>query len=666
MCGWRCKALFHIFRYLSIAGLALAFPAAALADFTQSNVTLQSGQTLNLETGAIAASGGDFRFSGNNVTDIGNALSYVVARNVGPGGYALYNQATLMAFFGPGSGPGVYNQNPIVSPDLAVNTVFAVYDNSKHFAKILITALDSSSITIQFLTYGATGGAPAGAPVITKIQNNYSNVAQGLPNYGIAPSTIFVIYGTGLADPTARAVLQSSATPGIPTTLNGASISVTVNGVTTHPAMYYAIATQIAAVLPANTPVGSGTLTVTYNGLTSAAFTIQVVQSALGLDTLSGLPSGLGVATDSAGNLFNYTTSATPNQTITLWGSGLGADTADSDTTFTSSPHAVNVPLTIYIGGIQAQIQYAGSSGYPGLVQINVKIPQNVIPGCGVPIVGVVGSFASNTVTIPVGVSGGVCQDPIHGTDGNGILNSGNGNLKNYTSGTLAIVLDTTQKGNQSVFASATFLRNQNQPNTYGYGYVTAGGCLTLQQQVNLTGTISYLNAGSVSITGPTGTQPLPAVTQSGLLTYSANLPTSFYPSSGGTFTFQGTGGPDIGPFTVTVSNPSPLVWTNQAAITSVNRSQDVTVTWSGGIPGTWVQIGGGSTTIGVSGTFVCFAPVSAGQFTIPSYVLSASPAGSGGISLINQSNNQPLTASGLDLSTAVAETESSISVVFN
>jgi hypothetical protein len=78
------------------------------------------------------------------------------------------------------------------------------------------------------------------------------------------------------------------------------------------------------------------------------------------------------------------------------------------------------------------------------------------------------------------------------------------------------------------------------------------------------------------------------------------------------------------------------------------------------------VQISGGSTTIGVSGTFVCFAPVSAGQFMIPSYVLSASPVGSGGISLINQSNNQPLTASGLDLSTAVAETESSISVVFN
>ena len=632
-----------------------------LADFTQSNVTLQSGQNLNLETGAITTTGGDFKFNGNSITLAGNASAYTIGIGLGPGGYALIVEATLKALY-----PGVYTQSPITGANLAVNTVFGVYDNSQHFAKVLITAVSGSSLTVQFLTYGASGGAPAGAPVITAIQNNYSNVSSGLPNYGIAPSTIFVIYGTGLADPTAKAVLQSSAPPGIPSTLNGASISVTVNGVTTHPAMYYAISTQIAAVLPANTPAGNGTLTVTYNGLTSAAFTIQVVQSALGLDTLSGLPSGLAVATDSSGNVFNYNTSASPGQGITLWGSGLGADTADSDTVFTGSPHAVNVPLKIYIGGIQAQIQYAGSSGYPGLVQINVSVPPDVIPGCGVPVIGVVGTFVSNTVTIPVGASGGVCPDPIHGTDGNGLLASGNGGLKNYTAGTLAIVLDTTQKGNQSVFASATFLRDQNQPNTYGYSYVTEGGCLTLQQSLSLNGTITYLNAGNISLTGPTGTQQLMQVTQGGLLTYSLSPPTSFFPSSGGTFTFQGTGGPDIGPFTVTVSDPSPLVWTNQTAITSVNRSQDVIVTWTGGIPGTWVQIGGGSTTINTSGTFICLAPVSAGRFTIPSYVLMASPVGNGGISLINQSNNQPFTASGLDISTAVAETEASISVPFN
>jgi len=632
------------------------------ADFTQSNVTLESGQNFNLENGAISSTGGDFQFTGSSITFAGNALGYTVGTGLGAGGYALTAELTLQALYN--GGIGVYSKNPIVSPDLAVDTDFAVYDNSKHFAKVLITALSSSSITFQFLTYGATGGVQAGAPTITKIQNNYSNVALGLPNYGIAPSTIFVIYGTGMADPTAKAALQSSAAPGIPTTLNGASISVTVNGVTTHPGMYYAIASQIAAVLPASTPVGTGTLTVTYNGLTSANFTIQVVASALGLDTLSGLSEGIAVATDSNGNVFNYTASASPDQIITLWGSGLGADTADSDVEFTSSPNAVNVPLIVYVGGIQAQVLYAGGSGYPGLAQIDVKIPANVIPGCGVPVVGAVGTFVSNTVTIPVGQSGGVCQDDIRGMDGNA-LNTVGAQI-NYTSGTLAVVLDTNQKGTQSAFATGGFIRVQNQPNTYGYGYVTEGGCLVLQEQVSLIGTLTYLNAGTLSITGPTGTQPITQVTSGQVLAYSANLPTGFFPSSGGTFTFQGTGGPDIGPFSVTVSDPSPLVWTNQAAITSVNRNQDLTVTWTGGIPGTWVLVGGGSTTVSVSGTFLCYVPVSAGQFTIPSYVLLASPVGNGGINLLNQSNNQTFQATGLDITTAVAETESSISVPFN
>jgi hypothetical protein len=76
--------------------------------------------------------------------------------------------------------------------------------------------------------------------------------------------------------------------------------------------------------------------------------------------------------------------------------------------------------------------------------------------------------------------------------------------------------------------------------------------------------------------------------------------------------------------------------------------------------------IGGGSTTVAVSGSFLCYAPVSAGQFTVPSYVLQAMPVASGGINLLNQSNPQTFKANGLDLTFAVAEVEASISVPFN
>jgi uncharacterized protein (TIGR03437 family) len=638
--------------------LLLSMSPAAFADLNILSITIPTGSNLNLETGAVAQTGGDISFQGSSIALVGNATEYVVGKNEGAGGFALIVEATLSAF------APLYTKTPISGSNLAVGTLFAVYTNGNHYAKVLITAVSSTSLTVQFTTYGATGGSPAGGPVINQVQNNYSNIVAGLPNYGIAPSTLFVIYGTGLADPTAQAVLQSSASPGIPTTLNGASISVTVNGVTTHPGIYYAIASQIAAVLPASTPVGTGTITVTYNGVTSAPATMEVVASALGFDTLSGQPTGIGVATDPAtGSAFNYTTSAKPGQIITLWGSGLGADPSDSDTVFSSPPHAVNVPLTIYIGGIQAQIQYAGSSGFPGLVQINVTVPANVTPGCGVPIVGIVGNVVSNTVTVPVAPNGGVCTDAVHGIDGTSLLTGTS--QTSLTSGTIAVAMTTSQKGTVSSFAGATFVKESNIPYLPGYGLVTVGGCIVLNSTPPQP-TTSYLAAGNISITGPGGTMPIPQITSGSTLTYELNFPAGFFPAAGGSFTLTATGSADVQPFSVTVSDLSPLVWTNQSSITAVNRTQPVTVTWTGGIPGTYVQITGGSTIVSASATFLCIAPVEAGQFTVPSYVLLASPAAAGGINLINQSASVTFAASGLGATGAVAETESSISVPFN
>ena len=131
-----------------------------------------------------------------------------------------------------------------------------------------------------------TGGGGAGAPSAAQILNNYSYTLPGLPNYGIAPGALFIVTGAALAS-NATPVLQSSASPGIPTTLNGTSLSVTVNGVTTNPGLYYTSAGQLAAVLPSNTPLGSGTLTVTTAG-GSSQIPIQVVQSALGFDAYYG------------------------------------------------------------------------------------------------------------------------------------------------------------------------------------------------------------------------------------------------------------------------------------------------------------------------------------------------------------------------------------------
>src|SRR5713101_3039769 len=81
-------------------------------------------------------------------------------------------------------------------------------------------------------------------PSISAVQNNYSYTLPSAPNYGIAPGSLFVIYGSNLSTVTTP-VLQSSAAPGVPLSLNGVSVSIAVNNVIVPVPLYYVSATQI-------------------------------------------------------------------------------------------------------------------------------------------------------------------------------------------------------------------------------------------------------------------------------------------------------------------------------------------------------------------------------------------------------------------------------------
>lgn len=638
--------MLHRLRHSTLALAAVLLPAAAFADIS-GTTTLSSGATFNLDSGTTVTSGGDIKWTGTSITFVGSAKGGVVPGFTGSANYELVSQQILQQL------GALASASPIPSASLPVGAIFAVSTNGGNAAKLLVTSNSGGSLGVQYTTYGATGGGggPTG-PTITQIQNNYSYILPGFPNYGIAPGTLFIIKGSGMSDP-GTAVLQSSASPGIPATLNGASIAVTVNGTTTHPGIYYAIPAQIAAVLPSGTPAGTGTITVTYNGTTSAPATITVVQSALGLDTYYGGGTGLGVATNPVtGTLYNYNNSAKPGETIVLWGSGLGADTADSDTVYTTTPHAVSVPLQIYIGGVLATIGYQGSSGYPGVNQINVTIPGSVPPGCAVAVVAVSGSVVSNTVTLPVKAGGGTCSDPALGIDGNQILTLGG--KTSYNTG-IVDILQQVSGGQTTNIAGASFLSSQGAQQASGYGLVSIGNCIVNQ---NLTGagsiyTTTALDPGTITVTGPAGSATLTTIPQTPGL-YFAQLSSSFIPAGGGTFTYSGSGGKDVGAFTTSIAYTSPLNWTNEGSITAVNRAQGQQVTWSGGATNSYVIISGSSSAGGVSGAFTCYAPVSAGQFTVPSYVLLALPAGSGSLSLENSTTPNFFTASGLDYGIAI------------
>jgi uncharacterized protein (TIGR03437 family) len=541
---------------------------------------------------------------------------------------------------------------------------------------------------------GVFGGSALGqTPTVTGLLNNYSNTLPGLPNYGIAEGSIFVIYGTNFSS------TQSALQYPPPATLNGVSISVTVNGTITSPLFYYLYPTQIAAVLPSATPVGTGTLTVTNSAGTSAAFPITVVQSAFGLLTTNGgtgPAQGYDASIDPTNHylLFNFTEAANPGDILELWGTGLGPVTNDA------TGVAVAPTAQVFIGGVAATVQYAGRSGFVGLDQINVVVPSG-ITGCYVSAVVQTGNYVSNFATIPIAASGGrTCTDA-----NNPITSSILGKIA--SSGTLSIgtvgLTETTQPaetidgiqisagGTTDRGAAGFFTITYSQLNSGAYSTASVGSCAVTFFNASessptppTTFTFTYLNAGpDVNINGPDGLLAMPLSSAGGVDIYATPTSnTSFIPASGGTFNFDnGTGGPagGVGPFTAQLQVASPLVWSNMNSISTVTRANGLPINWTGGDPTSFVSIAGtsfgvlaNSSTDFVATTFTCEAPASAQTFTVPSAVLLSMPASASisGISfstltVSNVSAPATFTATGIDLGLVFWSSASTISVTY-
>ena len=542
---------------------------------------------------------------------------------------------------------------------------FAGYTGS--FPTLAGSSSSSGLTTYTYSFSGAgtvnTGGGVVGppTPTIASVLNNYGNIAPGLPNYGIAPSALIAIKGTALANTTTA--LLSSSSPGLQTTVSGVTVTVVSGGTTLQCPLYYLSPTQIDAVVPGNTPLGTATITVANNGSNSAAFQIAVVQSAFGVLSYNG---SLGAVYDANYALITSSNAANPGQAIVLWGSGVGYDSADDDKVYPQKQdNLTGIPMHAYVGGVEAAIAYRGRSQFPGVDQVVLTIPGSVPTGCYVSLAIVSGNIVSNSVTIPIAASGRTCSDSnttltpdvFQSLAGKTSIKMG---ILSVGQATLIEGATTTTEGSVGgVFESLTGFATSKSGSQ-----VSIGSCLVLAPTTSgsSTGTFTGLDAGaSIAVTGPAGSltlSSLAALSPAGLGIYgltSGTVPDTFLPSSGGTFTFDnGSGGKDVQHFNAVLTLPAGLSWSNASQIASINRSQGVNVTWTGGAAGSYVEITGGSTaTIGGQSTtvaFICLAPVAAGQFTVPAPVLLSLPAGSGILSLGDYSNIKLFTAPGIDL----------------
>ena len=605
-------------------------------------VTVPVNQTLALDEKSKLA---DVSWNGTELAPVGGARLF----HLGKYGVRVFNAIRARS-----AARATYSPAPIPARLLGPGEIFGVRTNKGNYAKVMVTAAEAGSLTLQYVTFLSTPLALSGSisgppPYITSVQNNYSYLRPGAPNYGIAPGSIFIVQGQNLSTNNTP-VLQSSAAPGLPLTLGQTSLSVTVNGVTTVPALYYAFSTAVAAVLPSNTPAGTGTLTIQSNGQSSQA-PIQVVASAMGLDTLYGNGAGAGVATDASSNVLSFSNSARAGQTITLWGSGLGADPSNDDRSYPQGEHNLtSVPLQVYIGGVSASVLYRGRSAYPGLDQINVVIPSNVAPGCFVSVTAQTNLIVSNTVTIPVSALGGACSDPGLGLAGAQLQAFANGTVPVKS---IAVMLSEQTSLAGTVSDSAEVIPFSVTSTEFGSGnsYSSQGSCVLFQPGLGFPFQ-SPLDAGAVQLSGPTGNS---TVTNQGF-DDAEHLPSGSLAANPGPYTFTSAGGADIGPFKVSLTVPKAFAILNQTALASINRAQGATVSWTGGALGGDVMVNavapapdGGSINV------YCHAPSGAGQLTIPPSVLLAIPPGNGKLLITSSTAPETVSATGLDFSVATA-----------
>ena len=491
----------------------------------------------------------------------------------------------------------------------------------------------------------------AASPALTGVVNPASNIPPGLPNYGIAQGSIFVIYGSGLGPAT---LTQVSALP-LPTTagLAGTTVSVTVNGTTLPAPLIYTYQSQVAAILPSTIPIGSGTVAVSYNGVTGTS-PLVVVASNLGISTVNQSGTGAGVVTFPNYSLVTSSASAKPGDTLVIWGTGLGA-ISGSDAIVPISVD-LGTPIQVYVGGVQASVLYRGRSASPGLDQVNIIVPQGVTPGCGVSLVVQTGSLVSNTVSIPVAPGGGTCSDPTF-TSTTPTIPTGAATYKyglislesrSQTLTTNNQTATTNSAAGYALFDQVTITQPAGTGTTStGSGTTSTasyGSCSVVSTLVSLTGTGGGTGGGTGTGSSGVTTKPLDAGTSlsatppaGSVISFGLQSPGSYAASvaniaslpAGAWQISNGTGGADIGPFTLNFNLSPPLVWTNQsAAMTTIDRTKPFTMTWTGGDPlgSASIILSTESLNLATSSFALaevsCSAPVSAGQFTIPPYVL--------------------------------------------
>ncbi len=224
--------------------------------------------------------------------------------------------------------------------------------------------------------YAVIGGFPS-PPAISLVANAEGEVTT------IAPNTWVEIKGVSLAPPNHARIWQDSdfVNDQMPTQLDG--VSATVNGKNAY--VWYISPTQVNILTPPDPISGPVQVVVTNNGVQSAPFIARAQPVSPSFFVFNGGPYVVGQHADYSylGPTSLYpglSTPAKPGEVIILYANGFGPTSVQVVNGSKNQSGDLKPPPVIKIGGVAADVTFAGLVG-PGEYVFAVKVPPGTPDG---------------------------------------------------------------------------------------------------------------------------------------------------------------------------------------------------------------------------------------------------------------------------------------------
>jgi len=439
-------------------------------------------------------------------------------------------------------------------------------------------------------------GAAAQVPIVPQggVVNGASFRPANASGGGVAAGSIVSIFGSNLSE----ATVAATSLP-LPTTLG--QTNVRIGGIVAP--LFFVSPGQINAQVPWAVAAGTSTVTVAAVGGSSIPTNVTVQDSAPGLFSQTSDGRGPGAVLNYVPEQKVYainTPGATinPGGIVTIYGTGFGRVTnppADGVAAGAATQTSIITPV-VTIGGRSATVQYSGlAPGFVGLYQINAVIPTGTPEGCYLPVTVAFGSNVSNTVTIGVTNNRVNCSVATSGSTGLFIGGSfGYAAFSKITMQTPVVNPLLFPQPNDRL--DAFFRRYQTRvPTSLVLFPPVGGGCNiwlfksdSAPTDMSVTTDVG-LNAGTLALSRAGYSQEL-GTKQAG--EYAWDFQQSNFIQAGAVWTLTGSGGSDVGPFSVTQTLPSPLFSVRDFGTVSgvFSQASPLNITWT--CPDTGDQVG--------------------------------------------------------------------------